>query len=98
MAVHPALDRLPGHPPSTGVLAKEHEEIRRLVVSVGLAGSAQGGLGSGLEIRRTLQRLDGLLATHLAAEERYLNMLERELPAGQRAVLARALDHVVERL
>ena len=50
------------------------------------------------DLRRTLLRLADLLTAHLADEEGCLAVLATRLTPGQSGALARALDHVVERV
>jgi hypothetical protein len=47
----------------------------------------------GLAVRRALYRLHALLKVHLAEEEQYLAVLDRNLSAGEKDVLARHLEH-----
>jgi hypothetical protein len=47
----------------------------------------------GLSLRRALYRLHALLKVHLAEEEQYLAVLDRNLTAAEKDVLARRLEH-----
>jgi hypothetical protein len=44
-------------------------------------------------LRRALYRLHAILKVHLAEEELYLGVLERNLTDADKDVLARSLDH-----
>ena len=48
---------------------------------------------SAIGLRRVLYRLYSLLKVHLAEEEMYLRVIERELSAAEKDALARGMDH-----
>ena len=49
----------------------------------------------GLALRRALYRLHSLLKIHLAEEELYLGVLDRDLTDEEKDTLARGLDHAM---
>ena len=102
-AVHPTLERLLADRQATVPMAREHQEIRRLVAALGaFAGddpAAHADRATVLALRRVLLRLYVLLKAHLSEEELYIPILEDRLTPAQEAALARALDHLAaERL
>lgn len=101
VTVHPLVTRLPGEDALAVALTAQHAELRGLVALAGDAAERPGGFGDhagALDLRRTLLRIADLLTAHLAEEERCLAVLETRLTPGQSSALARALDHVVERV
>lgn len=84
---------------SMAPMRHEHERLR------GLFGSlceyrdlvAEGHLSEADEIglRRVLYRLYAMLKVHLAEEELYLGVLDRNLTAEDKDSLARGIDHAV---
>ncbi len=100
-AVHPVLERIRAERWVPDMLAEEHDEIRRLVDLVGEFAAlpeAHAGLDADPALGDALRQLYDLLVRHLAEEARQLASLEGHLTPGQEAALARALDHVIERL
>ena len=96
-AVYPTLERLLADRGTTVPMVVEHQEIRRLVASLGAFiddPTAHDDRPAVLRLRRILLRLHALLKTHLAEEELYIPILEDRLTPGQEAALARALDHL----
>jgi hypothetical protein len=77
----------------------EHEQLRALFESLGRYSDvvAEGSLSPTGEIglRRVLYRLFAMLKVHLAEEELYLGVLDRNLTAEEKDRLARGLDHAV---
>jgi len=49
----------------------------------------------GMALRRALYRLHSILKVHLAEEELYLGVLDRELSDVEKAELARGIDHAL---
>lgn len=49
----------------------------------------------GLALRRALYRLHAILKVHLAEEELYLGVLERNLNDAEKDALARGIDHAM---
>jgi hypothetical protein len=102
-AVHPTLERLMADRGTTAPMAEEHQEIRRLVATLGTYAAddpaARSDRSAVLGVRRVLLRLYALLKAHLTEEELYIPILEDRLTPPQEAALARALDHLAsERL
>jgi Hemerythrin HHE cation binding domain len=96
-AVYPTLERLAADRNTTAPLAREHQEIRRLVGALGEFAENPGAHEDRyavLALRRVLFRLYALLQTHLAEEEMYIPILEDRLTPVAEAALARALDHL----
>jgi len=75
----------------------EHERLRGLFGSLCEYSElvAEGTMGEGDEIglRRVLYRLYAMLKVHLAEEEGYLGVLDRNLTAEEKDVLAIGIDH-----
>ncbi len=101
-AVHPTLERLMAGRQVTAPMAREHDEVRRLVAAFGEFvehPEAHEDRTAVLGLRRVLLRLYVLLKTHLSEEELYIPILEDRLTPAEEAALARALDHLAaERL
>jgi hypothetical protein len=93
------LEQLMGKRHSMTPMRREHEQLRGLVGSLCeyRAQAAGGSLGQADEIglRRVLYRLYSILKVHLAEEELYLRVLDHNLSAEQKDVLARGIDHAV---
>ncbi|MGC8635092.1 MAG: hemerythrin domain-containing protein [Candidatus Limnocylindrales bacterium] len=95
--VYPTLERLLGESGKTAPMAREHDEVRRLVAAIGEFAEHPEEHTDRIAIlvlRRRVLRLHALLKTHLAEEELYLPIMEGRLTPGQEAALARALDHL----
>jgi Hemerythrin HHE cation binding domain len=82
---------------SMAPMRQEHQELRTLFGSLYRYGDlvANGSLSQGDEIglRRVLFRLYSLLKVHLAEEELYLRVLDRNLSAEEKDALAHGIDH-----
>jgi Hemerythrin HHE cation binding domain len=101
VTVHRLLMGLVGDGAPASTLTAEHAELRRLVALLGDATAHPEGWTyhtGPLGLQRSMLCLADLLAAHLVEEERCLAQLEDRLTPGQAAAVARALDHVVERL
>jgi hypothetical protein len=76
-------------------MREEHAIVRALVAELDRyrahAAECPWNDGDGVPLRRLLYRLHALLKMHLAEEERYLGVLDRNLPAADRAALAARL-------
>ncbi len=91
------LERLMGQRHSMAPMREEHAQMRRLIEVIGqyrnhVAGCSLGAV-EGLALRRALYRLHAILKVHLAEEELYLGVLERNLTDEEKDVLARGIDH-----
>jgi len=96
-AVYPTLERIMKDRETSSPMRAEHEEIRRLVASIGeILDAAETKLDRGtvLALRRVMLRLHVLLKTHLDEEDLYLPILEDKLTPSGAAALGRALDHL----
>ncbi|MCU0506747.1 MAG: hypothetical protein MUE82_13485, partial [Chloroflexi bacterium] len=80
-------------------MRREHQEIARLVGSIGRyrADLRAGRLGPAEQtgLRRALYRLHAILKVHLAEEALYVGVLQRNLSEEETDVLARAMDHAL---
>jgi hypothetical protein len=96
-AVHPTLERILDDRARVVPMRAEHQEIRRLVATLGEFAANPAGHADRIAVlamRRVLLRLYALLSTHLAEEELYIPILEDRLSPPEEAALARALDHL----
>jgi len=82
---------------SMAPMREEHERLRDLFRSLCRYSElvAEGALSDGDEIglRRVLYRLYAMLKVHLAEEELYLGVLDRNLSAEEKDELARGMNH-----
>jgi hypothetical protein len=93
------LETLMGGRHSMAPMREEHREVNRLIGELaryrehvdGCAWSAVEGLA----LRRALYRLHALLKVHLAEEELYLGVLDRQLTDVEKDQLARGIDHAM---
>ena len=91
------LDRLMEHRHSMDPMRDEHVRLRKLFEALCHyrqaieRGQFEGDEAIGL--RRVLFRLYSLLKVHLAEEELYLAVIDRDLSAEEKDVLARGIDH-----
>lgn len=78
-------------------MRREHEQLRGLIASLCQYGElvAEGGMRPSDEVglRRVLFRLYAILKVHLAEEELYLGVLDRNLTAEEKDLLALGIDH-----
>ncbi|MEP7380007.1 MAG: hemerythrin domain-containing protein, partial [Chloroflexota bacterium] len=96
-ALYADLERLMLGRHSMQPMRDEHEQLRRLFSSLFRyrAGVAAGELddASAIGLRRVLYRLFSLMKVHLAEEELYLQVIDRELSPAETDALARSIDH-----
>jgi hypothetical protein len=95
--LYPQLDRLMDKRHSMQPMREEHERLRALTQSLcsyRLA-VATGPLDQvdAIGLRRILYRLYTLVKVHLAEEELYLRVIDRDLSEEERNELARGVDH-----
>ena len=91
------LEDLMGARHSMAPMRHEHEQLRGLFDSLcrfrkeaaGGTLDAEGEIG----LRRVLYRLYSILKVHLAEEELYLGVLDRNLSAEEKHALAQGIDH-----
>ncbi len=91
------LERLMEGRHSMDPMRQEHEELRRLIATLGgyRAQLASGSLGpvEAMGLRRVLYRMHSIMRVHLAEEEHYLRVLEANLTDVEKERLARGIDH-----
>jgi hypothetical protein len=84
---------------SMAPMREEHRAVTRLVAELArYRRHAEGCTWSaveGMALRRALYRLHALLKVHLAEEELYLGVLERELTGAEKDQLARGIGHAM---
>jgi hypothetical protein len=89
---------LSGHH-SLAPMREEHRTIKRLILELGRyrdhADECTWSAVEGMGLRRVLYRLHALLKVHLAEEELYLEVLERNLDAAEKDTLARNLGNAM---
>ncbi len=94
------LEDLMGGRHSMEPMRQEHVAMRRLVDDLGRYRRHVEGCRwttvEGLALRRALYRLHSILKVHLAEEDLYLGVLERNLDEAEKASLARGIDHASE--
>jgi hypothetical protein len=82
---------------SMAPMRREHEQLRGLFDSLcrysELVAGGTLSAGDQIGLRRVLYRLYAMLKVHLAEEELYLGVLDRNLSAEEKDVLAKGLDH-----
>ena len=93
------LEALMGGRHSMAPMREEHRAVRRLVEELSRYRDHADGCSwsavEGLALRRALYRLHALLKVHLAEEELYLGVLDRQLTDDEKAQLARGIDHAM---
>ena len=91
------LDRLMAGRHSMAPMRREHAELRRLIDAMGqyheLVADGRLGPAESIGLRRALYRLHAILRVHLAEEELYLRVLDRNLTAEEIDLLARGIEH-----
>jgi len=91
------LDRLMEHRHSMDPMREEHARLRRLFSDLCHYRQAiergQFEAEETIALQRVLFRLYSLLKVHLAEEEMYLAVIDRDLSAQEKDLLARATDH-----
>ena len=89
---------LSGHH-SLAPMREEHRTINRLADELGRyrdhADQCTWSAMEGMALRRALYRLHALLKVHLAEEELYLEVLERNLDDAEKDALARSIGHAM---
>lgn len=93
------LEEVLGRHHSMTPMREEHEAMRQLVAELGRyrvhAEGCRWTAVEGLALRRALYRLHAILRVHLAEEELYLGVLDRNLGDDERSALARGIDHAL---
>ena len=94
------LERLMEGRHSMAPMRREHEELVRLVDSLGdYAAKLEAGTldqDDGIGLRRALYRLHSIVKVHLAEEELYLGVLDRNLTDAEKDEVVRSLVHACE--
>lgn len=94
------LERLMEGRHSMAPMRREHEELVRLVDSLGdFAAKLEDGTldpDDGIGLRRALYRLHSIVKVHLAEEELYLGVLDHNLSEEEKDEITRALVHACE--
>ncbi len=97
--LYPELERLMQNRHSMVPMRHEHQQVHRLVGSLGKYRTdlAAGRLGAAeaIGLRRVLFRLYAILKVHFAEEEHHLNVLEGNLSREERSALAHEMDHAM---
>ena len=98
MALYGQLEQLMEGRHSMAPMRHEHEELRRLIVTLGEYRTRMDApdcldQACALGLRRALYRLYALLKVHLAEEELYLRVLDHNLSAPELDLLARGIEH-----
>jgi hypothetical protein len=93
------LERLMVGRHSMAPMRREHDELRRLIDSMdqyhGLVTRGELGPAEAIGLRRALYRLHSMLRVHLAEEELYLRVLDRNLSADEIELLAQGIEHAI---
>jgi hypothetical protein len=93
------LEDLMGGRHTMGPMRAEHATMRALVEDLGTyrphAENCTWSGPEGMALRRALYRLHALLKIHLAEEELYLGVLDRNLTPEEKDRLARGIDHAM---
>ena len=93
------LDALMAGRHSMAPMRAEHDDLRHLIAVLGAyrARLKAGTLDNAdvIGLRRALYRLYSLLKVHLAEEELYLAVLDRNLSGAEQDELARGIEHAV---
>ncbi|MGZ8564173.1 MAG: hemerythrin domain-containing protein [Candidatus Limnocylindria bacterium] len=82
---------------SMAPMRREHEQLRGLFASLcqfrELVAGGTMSEGDEIGLRRVLFRLYAMLKVHLAEEELYLGVLDRNLTTEEKDALAKGIDH-----
>ena len=96
-SVYPELERLQQNRHSMAHLRREHEDLARLIESIGgyvervEAGSLSPADALGL--RRLIIQFYALVKTHVGEEEEYLRVLQGNLSEAEQQSVERGLEH-----
>jgi hypothetical protein len=91
--LYPQLERLMQNRHSMTPMRREHQELRALIDELAKLRTQSLGFGARLRLRRVLFRMYAILKIHLAEEDAYVGVLDRNLSADEEEELARALAH-----
>lgn len=91
------LETLMGGRHSMAPMREEHRAVGRLVEELGRYRQHVDGCTwsavEGMALRRALYRLHAILKVHLAEEDLYLGVLDRQLTDAEKDQLARGIEH-----
>lgn len=97
--LYPELERIMQCCHSMLPMRREHEELARLIGSLGRYRTElhDGRLGTAEQtgLRRALYRMHAILKVHLAEEDLYVGVLDHNLSPEETSALARAMDHAL---
>jgi len=98
-ALYDRLEQVMGGRHSMSPMRQEHRAVGHLVEELGryrrhVDGCTWSAI-EGMALRRALYRLHALLKVHLAEEELYLGVLDRNLTDEEKDELARGIDHAM---
>lgn len=97
--LYPRLEALMGRRHSMTPMRQEHAAMVRLVEELGRyrrhVEQCSWSAVEGMALRRALYRLHAILKVHLAEEELYVGVLERNLGDEEKDALARGIDHAM---
>ncbi len=95
--VYPELERLQQNRHSMAHLRREHEELGRLIDSMGryMERVEAGRLNSSdaMALRRLIIQFYALVKTHVGEEEEYLRVLQSNLSEDEQSLVEYALEH-----
>jgi hypothetical protein len=94
-AVYPQLERLMQNRHSMTPMRSEHQALRGYISELGAALGHTAGFGTQMRLRRLLYRMYAMIKIHLAEEEAYIDILERNLSEAETAEIARGLAHAM---
>ena len=96
-ALYGKLEQLMEGRHSMAPMREEHETVRRLINELCASSELVTTMSyaQAIGLRRVVYRLHSILKVHLAEEEWYLGVLDRNLSAAEKDELARGIDHAV---
>ena len=98
-SLYPRLEQLMQNRHSMAPMRREHQELATAVSSLDgyrkLVDGCALGKAEGMGLRRVLYRLYAILKVHLAEEDAYLALLERNLSAEELDTLALGIEHAI---
>jgi len=89
--LHPVLERLMQNRHSMAPMRREHAHLEALIAELGELRLRPMGFGVELRLRRVLYQLYAALKIHLAEEDAFLTVLERNLSNEEEEELAGAM-------
>jgi len=96
--VYPELERLMQNRHSMAPMRREHEELGKLIESMGAYTDrvASGSLSpiDALGLRRLIIQFFALVKTHVGEEQEYLRVLQGNLSAEEQEVIVGRMEHI----